>query len=110
MTRTPVRIVRDRPTWLIYGQLSLWAYFVYGFTPVVPLLRAEQHTSRMVASLHGTAFAVGGVLCGLLMPMISRRLDRHTRIWSGMAGAAVAILGLAAAPTRARVSPRFAFT
>jgi MFS family permease len=97
MPRPPVRLVRDRPTWLIYGQLSLWAYFVYAFTPVVPLLRVEQHTSRMVASLHGTAFAVGGVLGGLLLPAISRRLGRHARIWSGMAGASVAILGLTVA-------------
>lgn len=101
MPRPPIQLVRDRGTWLIYGQLSVWAYFVYGFTPVTPLLRAEQHTSRMVASLHGTAFALGGVLGGALIPLLIRRFDRQTRIWAGMAGAGVAVIGF----TMARPMP-----
>ena len=55
-------LVRDRLTWLTYGQLAVYGYFIYGFGPVVPLLRDEQQTSRAVASLHGTALAVGAVL------------------------------------------------
>src|SRR5207247_9579525 len=38
------RLVRDRLTWLSYGQVAAFGYFFYGFGPVVPLLREEQHT------------------------------------------------------------------
>src|SRR5436190_19878511 len=64
---------RDRLTWLAYGQFAAFGYFFYGFGPVVPLLRVEQHTSRGVAGLHGTAFALGGMLGGALAPWLVRR-------------------------------------
>jgi len=89
--------VRDRATWLIYAQLGVWAYFLYGFGPVVPLLREEQHTSRTVAGLHGTAFAIGGVVGGALLPWLVRRFGRHAVAWAGMAGVAVSVLGLSQA-------------
>jgi fucose permease len=79
-------LVRDRLTWMSYAQLGAWGYFFYGFGPVVPLLRDEQHTSRSVASLHGTAFALGGALTGLLLPVLVRRLGRPAVIWLGLAG------------------------
>jgi hypothetical protein len=60
------RLVRDRTTWLIYAQLGIYGYFLYGFGPVVPLLRDEEHTSRAVASLHSAALAVGAVVGGSL--------------------------------------------
>jgi MFS family permease len=90
----PRLLVRDRLTWLTYAQLATWAYFLYGFSPVVPLLRDEQHTSRTVASLHGTAFAVGGILSGLLLPPLVRRFGRAVVIWSGLLGVSVSALGL----------------
>ena len=68
------RLVRDRLTWVIYVQLALWCYFLYGFGPVAPLLRDEQHISRSLASLHGTAFAVGGIVGGAVIPALTRRL------------------------------------
>ena len=105
MPLSAVRLVRDRPTWLMYGQLGLWAYFLYAFTPIVPLLRAEQHTSRMVASLHGTAFAAGSVLGGALLPALARRYDWNTRIWGGMAGVAVVVVGLSVSRPLAMTLP-----
>lgn len=89
-----MRIVRDRTTWMLYGQLAIWAYFIYSFAPVVPLLRTEQHTSRMVASLHSTAFAVGAVIAGTLLPSLVRRYDRGTRIRIGLLGVGLGVIGL----------------
>ncbi|MCW2640374.1 MAG: major facilitator superfamily protein [Dactylosporangium sp.] len=90
----PRLLVRDRLTWLTYAQLAVWGYFLYGFSPAVPLLRDEQHTSRTVASLHGTAFAVGGVLSGLLLPPLIRRFGRPAVIWAGLLGVSVSAVGL----------------
>jgi predicted MFS family arabinose efflux permease len=93
VSRPAATLVRDRTTWLIYAQLGVWAYFLYGFGPVVPLLRDEQQVSRTVAGLHGTAFAVGGVVGGALLPWLVRRLGRHVLIWSGIAGICLSVLG-----------------
>ena len=91
------RLVRDRLTWVIYVQLALWCYFLYGFGPVAPLLRDELHISRTLASLHGTGFAVGGIIGGAVIPALTRRYGRHRLIWGG--------LTLSAPPPRA-CSPR----
>ena len=90
-------LVRDRYTWLAYGQLSAFGYFFYGFGPVVPLLLQEQHTSRGVAGLHGTAFAVGGVACGALAPWTVRRLGRRTAMWLALGGLTAGALGFGVA-------------
>jgi fucose permease len=89
----PRLLVRDRLTWLTYAQLSAWAYFFYGFGPIVPLLRDEQHTSRTVAGLHGTAFALGGMLSGAVLPMLVRRLGRAAVIWLGLLGVCASVTG-----------------
>ena len=86
-------LVRDRLTWLTYGHFAVYGYFFYGFGPIVPLLRAEQHTSRSVAGLHGTALALGGMLGGALTPWLVRRFGRTGAAWIGLAGLAVAVLG-----------------
>jgi MFS family permease len=86
------RLLRDPVTWLVYAQLGAWAYFLYGFSPVVPLLRDEQHVSRGVASLHSVALAAGAVLAGTAFPHLARRLGRGNAMWFSMAGA---VLGVA---------------
>jgi MFS family permease len=88
------RLVRDRLTWLTYVQLAVWCYFLYGFGPVVPLLRDEQHTTRTVASLHGTAFAVGAIVGAATIPGLVRRLGRGRLIWYGLTGVSLAAAGL----------------
>jgi MFS family permease len=88
------RLVRDRLTWLTYAQLAVWCYFLYGFGPVVPLLRDEQHTSRTVASLHGTAFAVGAIAGAATIPELVRWLGRGRVIWYGLVGVSLAAAGL----------------
>jgi predicted MFS family arabinose efflux permease len=86
-------LVRDRLTWLAYGQFAAFGYFFYGFGPVVPLLHEEQGTSRGVAGLHATAFAVGGVAAATVMPRLVRGLGRQAVAWSGMVGIGAAALG-----------------
>ncbi|MFJ8576957.1 MFS transporter [Micromonospora sp. NPDC093277] len=90
------RLIRDRTTWFAYAQLGLWGFFLYGFGPVVPLLRDEQGTSAAVAGLHSTGIAVGALLGGALFAPAARRLGRGPAIWLGLAGVAagVAALGL----------------
>ena len=69
----------------LYALLGAWGYFLYGFGPVVSLLRDEQHISRGVASLHSTAFAAGAVIGGIVTPRLVRRYGRPATIWAGSA-------------------------
>ncbi len=69
-------LVRDRVTWLIYLQLATYGYFLYSFTPSVTLLRDDEHTSRAVSGLHGTALAAGAVAAGILTPRLVDRFGR----------------------------------
>ncbi|MEV4479352.1 MFS transporter [Micromonospora coxensis] len=85
------RLTHDRTTWLAYAQLGLWGFFLYGFGPVVPLLRDEQNTSAAVAGLHSTAIAVGALLGGAIFAPLARRIGRAAAIWSGLAGVAVGV-------------------
>ncbi|MEV0154785.1 MFS transporter [Micromonospora sp. NPDC050686] len=85
------RLTRDRTTWLTYAQLGLWGFFLYGFGPVVPLLRDEQGTSAAVAGLHSTAVAVGALAGGALFAPLARRIGRGPAIWTGLAGLAAAV-------------------
>ncbi|WP_405103402.1 MFS transporter [Micromonospora sp. NBC_01412] len=87
------RLTRDRATWLAYSQLALWGFFLYGFGPVVPLLRDEQGTSAAVAGLHSTAIAVGALLGGALFAPVARRIGRGRAAWLGLAGVAVGVAG-----------------
>ena len=66
----------DRITWISYIQISLFAFFLYGFGATQALLRDEQGTSRTVASLHATVFAVANVATGLLIPRLIERWGR----------------------------------
>ncbi|MCM0676213.1 MFS transporter [Micromonospora phytophila] len=88
------RLTHDRLTWLTYAQLGLWGFFLYGFGPVVPLLRDEQGTSTAVAGLHSTAIAVGALAGGALFAPIARRFGRGPAIWLGLAGVAVGVAAL----------------
>ncbi|WP_405113783.1 MFS transporter [Micromonospora sp. NBC_01405] len=87
------RLTHDRTTWLAYSQLALWGFFLYGFGPVVPLLRDEQGTSAAVAGLHSTAIAVGALLGGALFAPVARRIGRGRSAWLGLAGVAVGVTG-----------------
>lgn len=70
------RPVRDRPTWLAYLQLSSWAWFLYAFGATQALLRDEQGTTKSIAALHGSSFAVGGLIGAVVTAPAIRRFGR----------------------------------
>lgn len=88
------RLHRDPITWLIYLQLGIWGYFLYGFAPVVPLLRDEQGVGSGVASLHSVALAGGALVGGAAFPALSRRLGRGSSMWLGLVGFAAGVVAL----------------
>ncbi|MFB9235193.1 sugar MFS transporter [Plantactinospora siamensis] len=90
------RLVHDRITWLTYAQLGVWGFFLYGFGPVVPLLRDEQGTTAAVAGLHSTAIAVGSLIGGFLFAPLAGRLGRGATSWLGLAGVAAGVAALCA--------------
>ncbi|HCT77189.1 MAG TPA: MFS transporter [Micromonosporaceae bacterium] len=92
------RLVRTPLTWLIYVQLGLYAYFLYGFGPIVGFLRDEQGTSNALASLHSTGLAVGAMAGGALFPLLSRAFGRGRVMWGSLAGIALAVLGFVVLP------------
>ncbi len=81
----PVRhaVLRDRSTWITYVQVGLFGYFLYSFGPSIALLRDESGTSRAIASLHGTAMAVGSVAVGLAAPYVVRGIGRGRMMRTG---------------------------
>lgn len=86
---------RDEVTWLVHVQLGVWGWFLFGFAPVVPLLRAEFDVSRPVAATHGSLIAAGAVIVGLLYPHLSDRFGRGAVSWAGTLGLCTGIVVLA---------------
>ncbi len=103
-----LQLRRDRLTLVTYAQLGIFGYWIYGFGPVVPLLRDEQGTSRAVASLHGSALAIAALVGGALSQWLVRRFGRPRVMWAGTAGLAVGVLALwAARPFPATMAATF---
>jgi MFS family permease len=99
--RTPERSVilhRDGPTWLIYVQLSLYAYFLYAFAPSVTLQRDEEHVRDTVAGLHGTAYAAGVIVVGVLGARILDAIGRGRALWLFLGALCVSITIYASVP------------
>lgn len=84
-------VQRDRLTWSIYSYLALWGWFLYSFGPSVPLIRAEQGTSRAVAGLHGTALALGALVAAGLTVPVTRRLGRRRVL---LLGTSIVVVGV----------------
>jgi MFS family permease len=59
-------LARDEVTLAGYAVLGTWAWFLYGFGAILPLLRAEEGISRSVLGLHSVALAAGGAVSGAL--------------------------------------------
>jgi hypothetical protein len=49
-----VRLERDRRTWLTYGQLGVYGWFLYGFGPALTLLRDSIELWRGLGEELGT--------------------------------------------------------
>lgn len=87
--------VRNRFTWLAYGLLAYYGYYINILGPVTPFLKEELQLSYTVSSLHFTAFAVGILVVGLGGHLVIRRLGRRKSLWTGAFGLAVSALLLA---------------
>ena len=80
----PAKIERDRFFWTIALQTLVINFFLGGFGPAQPLLRADQGTSLTIAGLHGTAMGVASILAGFSNPWISHRFGRANAGWIGL--------------------------
>jgi predicted MFS family arabinose efflux permease len=92
------RFVRDRLTWAIYGLVGYFAYLETVLGPLMLFLRAEHGFNYTVASLHFSAFALGGVLVGFVGERVTGRWGRRASLWGGGAGMAAGALLLAVSP------------
>lgn len=95
----PEGLRRDAVTRAGYTVLATWAWFLYGFGAILPLLRAEQGTSRTVMGLHSLALATGGLIAGLTTLALVRRVRRRGAFTVGATLASLGILGLTLAPS-----------
>ena len=72
-----VGLVRDHVTAAGYVVLGTWAWFLYGFGAILPLLRDEEGISRSTLGLHSLALASGGVVSGALAVPLIRLVRRR---------------------------------
>ena len=85
---------RDGFTWAAFALLTAFGILNAVLGPALPYLRAVEHTSYLVGSLHQVAFAVGGGVAGLAAARARPNLARPRAIRLGLLGAALAGLGL----------------
>lgn len=71
------RLQRDDVTFTAYTALAGWAWFLYGFGAMLPLLIDEQGISNTRGGLHLSAEAVGSLIAGLSATTIVRRFARR---------------------------------
>ncbi len=91
-------LTRDRVFWTIALQISAVNFFMGGFGPAQPLLRAEQHTSLAIAGLHGTALGIAAVFAGIAAPKLVHTFGRSQTGWLGLAIFSIGGLGFIFAP------------
>jgi predicted MFS family arabinose efflux permease len=80
----PAKLDRDRFFWTIALQTVAVNFFLGGFGPALPLLRADQGTSLTIAGLHGTAMGVAAIAAGLSNPWLTHRFGRANVGWIGL--------------------------
>lgn len=91
---SPQRFVRDRLTVTVYASFIAWGWYLYAFSPAIPLIAHEQGISRALAGLHGTAMAVGSLISGTVSSHLALRWGRrvHAIIGSCIFAGGVAAL------------------
>lgn len=75
---------RDRFFWTLTLQTVVVNFFLGGFGPAQPILRADQHTSLAIAGLHGTALGIAAILAGLFNPRLAHYFGRTRLSWIGI--------------------------
>lgn len=91
----PTTIKRDRFFWTIALQTFVVNFFLGGFGPAQPLLRADQGTTLAIAGLHGTAMGIAAIFAGLAIPGLTHRLGRSQTGWFGLIIFSFGLLALA---------------
>ncbi|HSK99766.1 MAG TPA: MFS transporter [Rubrobacteraceae bacterium] len=92
------RFVRYPITWATYAMVGYFAYQQTVLGPLMPFLREEHGFSYTVASLHFSAFALGGLPVGFFGDRATGRWGRRTSLWGGGVGMAAGALLLAVSP------------
>lgn len=95
----------DAVTHAGFGTLAMWAWFLYGFGPLLPLLRDEQGVSRTVMGLHSLLMSGGAIIAGLVVVPVVRRLRRRGAMQVGIVLVATGIIGLCSAVSPAVTLP-----
>lgn len=90
--------VRDPITWATYGLVGYFAFTETVLGPIMPFLREEQGLGYAAAGLHFSAFALGGLLVGVLGERLLGLWGRWTGLWGGACGIAFGALLLIFSP------------
>lgn len=96
---------RERLTFSLYSAFIIWGWYLYAFSPTVPLIADEMNISRGLAGLHGTGMALGSVISGFLGPVLAGRYGRRVHFLIGATILTVGLGGLLAATTLAATLP-----
>ena len=80
----PLTFKRDKVFWTIGAQAIVINYYLGGFSPAQPLLRADQGTSLTVAGLHGTAMGIAAIIAGFSVPHLVHKYGRIKTTWIGV--------------------------
>jgi len=80
----PHTFTRDKTFWTIALQVTILNFYLGGFGPAQPLLRADQGTSLTIAGLHGTAMGVAAIFAGLSNSRWVHYFGREKTSWIGM--------------------------
>lgn len=90
---------RDRTTWCLYLNLSIFGYVLYGFGPSISLLARDLSLSDTAVSLHAVALAAGAVVAGLTAATLVGRLGRSIVQTSSLVGLGFGVVGYCAGGT-----------
>ncbi len=85
---------RGTVTWLCYGLLGFFSYFINSLGPILSFLRADLDLSYTVTSLHSSAFAIGMIVAGVSANLLATALGRRAVVWLGGAGMSIGTLVL----------------
>ncbi|CAB5240278.1 unannotated protein [freshwater metagenome] len=75
---------RDTVFWTISMQVAIVNFYLGGFGPGQPLLRADQGTSLTVAGLHGTAMGIASIIAGFVNARLVHIFGRKKLTWLGL--------------------------
>lgn len=99
---------RDGFTLTHYSVLVVWGWFLYSFSPSVPLLAEDLGVSKAVGGLHGTAMAAGAITAALVLPHLIRLLGRQRLLVASLVTVAVGVTCFVLAPSIALTLPSIA--